>query len=141
MAFTENAGWALLNVVVGLVVFAVLIALGFVALVVPGLYLLSALFLLEVFVAVEDENFASALESSWRVTSGQRFRTFLLGVAFVVVALVVELLFRAPVTLGLEYGFVFTDLGTAFTNVFGSAVLAAAYNQLSGEGAETTTPP
>lgn len=138
-AFTDNAGWTLLNVVVGVVVFSIIVALGFVALVIPGLYLLSALFLWVVFVAVEDQNFVDALASAWKLTSGHRLRTFLLGVAFFAIALLVGLVIAIPGMVLGRYGFLLTDLGQAFVTVFGHAVLVAVYQQLSENTPETTT--
>lgn len=134
-AFTQRGVWAFANVFVGGLVFAVVVGLGFAALVLPGFYLLAALFIWPVFVAVEDENFVQALRSAWRRTSGHRFRTFLLGVAFVVIALAVDLAVSIPATVfgASAFDFVFTDLGSAFITVFGNGVLVAAYQQLPGD--------
>ncbi|MFC7165652.1 hypothetical protein [Halospeciosus flavus] len=94
--FTRNGVWALLNFVAGTIVFGIVVFVGFLLLVVPGIFLLTTLFYWPVFVAVEDENFAEALQSSWELTKGSRLRVFLLGVVFFVVAFVVSVVFGSP---------------------------------------------
>ncbi|MEE6210506.1 hypothetical protein U3A55_10090 [Salarchaeum sp. III] len=139
-AFTRRGVRTFANAFVGAIVFAVVVALGFAALVLPGLYLLSALFLWAVFVAVEDENFLDALRSSWRLTSGHRLQTFLLGVAFLLVAFLVNIATAIPITVfgAFELDFLITNLGSAFVTVFGNGVLVAAYQQLSTDEAKPT---
>lgn len=135
-AFTRNGVWAVANVFVGAIVFVVLVTLGFVALVLPGLYLLAALFLWTVPVAVEDENFGEGLRTSWRLTSGHRFKTFLLGVAFVVATIVVNVVAAIVGAILGPVGFLVTALGSAVVTVFGHGTVVAAYQQLSrGEAA------
>lgn len=139
-AFTRRGVWTFANVFVGAIVFAVVVALGFAALVLPGLYLLSALFLWAIFVAVEDENFFEGLRSSWRLTSGHRLQTFLLGVAFLLIAFLVNIVTVIPITVfgASEFDFLITNLGSAFVTVFGNGVLVAAYQQLSADESEPT---
>ncbi|MFC7199261.1 hypothetical protein [Halospeciosus flavus] len=139
--FTRNGVWALLNFVAGTIVFGIVVFVGFLLLVVPGIFLLTTLFYWPVFVAVEDENFAEALQSSWELTKGSRLRVFLLGVVFFVVAFVVSVVFGLPAVLLGPVGFLVTAVGTSFVAILGNAVLASAYLQLQAEDGSTDAGP
>lgn len=128
--FTRNLVWPGLNFIVGAVVFGIVVGIGFVLLVIPGLFLLVSLVFWTVFVAVEDENFVGALGDSWSLTRGHRLRLFLLGVAVVVVNIVVGIVFGLGGAIGGPVGVVIAQIGTALTSVFGLATLAAAYDDL-----------
>ena len=128
--FTRDVVWAAVNVFVGTAVFAVAVALGFAALLVPGLFLLVALAFWTVFVAVEDRNFVEGFGDSWALTRGNRLELFLLGVAVVLVSIVVSAVFGVPALFGGLAGVLFTQAATALTTVFTLATLAQAYNQL-----------
>lgn len=133
-ALTRNGVWAVLNYVVGFVVFGIVVALGFVALVIPGIFLLVTLAFWTVFVAVEDETFLTGFRRSWALTRGHRLRLFLLGVAVVLLTIVVGAVFSLGGLLGGSIGSflgaVGGAIGGAITTVFSLAALAAAYNQL-----------
>jgi hypothetical protein len=75
---TEGTGYAFLNTVIGGIAFSLILLVGFILLVFPGLYLFAALYFWTVFVAVEGENFVEALRSSWELTSGNRLGVFIL---------------------------------------------------------------
>lgn len=128
--FTHNMGWAALNLVVGAIVFGVAVALGFVALVIPGFFLLVALAFWSVFVAVEDQNFIESFRSSWGLTRGHRLRLFLLGVVVLLATVVVDAVFGIGFVAGAAVGFVLAQVGSAIVTVFTTAALAAAYNEL-----------
>ena len=136
--FTRNVVWPGLNFLVGTIVFGVAVALGFVFLVVPGIFLLVALAFWTVYVAVEDRNFVAAMQDSWGLTRGHRLRLFLLGVAVAVVALVVSAVFGVAGIVGGVVGVIVTQIGSALTTVFTLATLAAAYEQLVALPAEET---
>ena len=150
---TRNLVWALLNLVIGGIVFTIGVFLGLVALVVPGLFLLVSLFFWNVFVVVEDENFIEGFQRSWGLTKGDRLQLFGLGVLVFLIALAVELVFGIPALIDPLVGAIFTQAGSAITTVFIIATIAAAYNRLStletaGEpdmptdaGTESTTRP
>jgi hypothetical protein len=128
--FTRNMVWPGLNFLVGSIVFAVLVAFGFVFLVIPGVFLLVALAFWTIYVAVEDESFVTAMQDSWGLTRGHRLRLFLLGVAVAVVAIVVSAVFGVAGIVGGVVGVIVTQIGSALTTVFTLATLAAAYEQL-----------
>lgn len=123
--------WALLNVFVGYLVFGILVGIGFVLLIIPGIFLLVALWFFDVYVAVEDESFVDALGSSWALTSGNRFALFFLGVFVVIITSVLSWLFSilgAP--FGDVSGLLVRQLGASFGTVLGYATTATAYVQL-----------
>ncbi|SER09901.1 hypothetical protein [Natrinema salaciae] len=130
---SRKIAFATLNVFVGTFVFALLVAVGSVFLLVPGLFLLVSLYYWTVFVAVEDENFVRAFRSSWTLTSGSRLRLFGLGVAVLVAGLAVNGAAALPaVLLGDAAGFVLAQLVAAVVTVYTVATTARAYDQLRG---------
>ena len=80
--FTRNIVWMLGNLVVGFVLFYIALWIGFILLVVPGIFLLVSLFFWFVLVVVEDQNFFEAFRNSWTMTKGNRWS--LLGVGLIV---------------------------------------------------------
>jgi hypothetical protein len=135
--FTEDVPWAALNLIVGSIVFGIVVAVGFVLLVIPGLFLLVSLFLWEMFVAVEGENFVDGFRRSWELTSGRRIRLFGLGLVVLVVALVVSTAFSIPgVVLPDVAGFLIQQVGSALVGVFVLAAVAETYNQLVAAAGE-----
>ena len=77
---TERMAFAVANVVVGGIAFALVVLLGTVLLVVPGIVAYVGLLFMVQFVAVEDDNCLTAMRRSWRLTAGNRVRVFLLVV-------------------------------------------------------------
>ncbi|WP_440008975.1 hypothetical protein [Halomicrococcus sp. SG-WS-1] len=133
--FTRNIGWAAINVVVGAIVFGIIVALGFVAFIIPGIFLLVALAFWTVYVAVEDQNFITAFRSSWRLTRGYRFSLFTLGVAVLLLTALVNAVFglgdlASGSLTGDIVALVFAQAASAITTVFSTAVLATAYTEL-----------
>jgi hypothetical protein len=82
--------WVVLNMFVGGIVFSLVVVLGFIALVIPGFFLLVSLFFWNFYVAVEDENFIEAFKDSWALTKGDRLSLFLLGVIVVVLSMILS---------------------------------------------------
>lgn len=137
--YTRNMVWAWINVVVGGIVFAIVVGIGFVLLVIPGIFLLVSLFLWNVFVVVEDQNFVEGMRNSWALTGGHRLRLFLLGVIVLVVVAVVNGIFGVAAFFGGIAGLVVSQIGSALTSAFSLATIAATYNQLTAlEAAEAT---
>ena len=142
---TRNLVWALLNLVIGGIVFTIGVFLGLVALVVPGLFLLVSLFFWNVFVVIEDENFIGGFQRSWRLTGGNRLRLFGLGMLVFLVAITVSLLFTVPALIDPLVGTIFAQAGSAITTVFAIATIAVAYDRLTAleapdESAKTVEP-
>lgn len=148
--FTRNLPLALVNYVAGGFVYAVLVSIGFVLLVLPGIFLMVVLAFWTVYVAVEDENFVSAFAESWRLTDGNRLRLFGLGVALVVVGVVITIPFglvsgvigfaTGGGVAGQVVGALIGQVGSAITTILALGTLAAAYDQLTpGATAEAGT--
>lgn len=129
--FTRNALWAFLNFVVGAIVFGIVVGIGFVLFVLPGLFLLVSLIFWDVFVAVEDDNFVDGFHRSWGVTAGHRLSLFALGVAYVIIGLLVGIGVGFTTFLLGPFSVFLTAVGNAVLTVFASAVLASAYRQLA----------
>ncbi|MDS0475419.1 hypothetical protein [Natrinema sp. 1APR25-10V2] len=129
----RKLGIATLNAFVGTIVFVLLVAVGSVFLLVPGLFLLVALYYWSVFVAVEDQNFVQAFRSSWALTRGSRLRLFALGFLVVALGILVNATAIVPaVFLGDAAGLVLTQLVAAAVTVYTLATTAQAYDQLRG---------
>lgn len=127
----RNIGLATLNVIVGAIVFALLVAVGSILLIVPGLFVLVSLYYWSVFVAVEDQNFVRAFRSSWGLTGGSRLRLFGLGVAVVLLGLAVNGVVGVPAFLvGGIVGAALVQIGSAVVTVYALATTARAYEQL-----------
>ncbi len=137
---------AALNLIAGGIIFTVLMSVGFVLLIVPGLFVASTLVYFAFFIAIEDENFLSALKSSWELTENNRFRTFALLFSLVALALLAQFILGvAFMIITLTTGGYEAVIGQAFNlgyraliqSVTGSVmtitslgVFANAYNQL-----------
>jgi hypothetical protein len=131
--FTRRMAWVVANLVVGGIVFAVVVGLGFAALIVPGLFLLVALAFWGVYVAVEDRNFLDAFRDSWALTRGHRLQLFGLGVAALIASAAVNAVFGLGVLAGGVIEILLVQAGSAITGVFTVAVLAAAYRDLNAD--------
>lgn len=132
-AYTRRMGWVLVNSIVAGFVLGVLTTIGFVLLVIPGLFVTISLLFTTVYVADRDENAISALRSSWGLASGNRWRLFglylvVLG-GFFLVSFAVG--FVLPAGSALSLG-VSTALNTVMV-VFLMAVITDAYRQLRGD--------
>lgn len=130
--FTRNLGWMLLNLIVGFVVFYVAVWIGFLLLVVPGVFLLVSLFFWFVLVVVEDANFYEAFKDSWAMTRGNRWT--LLGIGLIVtvagwllmgVPMAISFALPPPVAL------VLVGIAASIYGVFSLATTARVYVQLS----------
>ncbi|WP_324663581.1 hypothetical protein [Haloarcula sediminis] len=131
-AFTRNVPLALANAVVGGLVYSLLIGLGTIALVVPGIIAYVAFLFMLPYVAVEDRNFVDALRSSYRLSKGHWLVLFVLVVIVVSVAGLlggvgglVSSLLLPPVV-----GQLALAVLTAPGSLFSLAVIAAAFEQL-----------
>jgi hypothetical protein len=135
---TRRLPMATLNGFVGGFVVAVLVTLGLLMFVLPGLFLYVVFIFLRQEIAVGDRNFVDALAESYELTKGNRFQVLGLVVALIVVtfagALPSTVLSFADLTLA---GTVVGLLVSPLIAVFGVAVTTRAYVQLR-EADETT---
>ncbi|MDY6818464.1 MAG: hypothetical protein SVG88_07365 [Halobacteriales archaeon] len=131
--FSRNILWAAINMIVGGIVFGIVVAIGLVLLIVPGLFLLVSLFFWNVFVVVEDTSFIEGFRRSWELTAGNRLSLFGVGIIVALIGLFVSIVLGLPgLFLPDIVGFLLAQLGSAVVSVFTFATVAAAYNALDG---------
>jgi hypothetical protein len=132
--------WVVLNALVAGFVVNVLIGLGFILLIVPGIYLAVALYFVQFEVIVEKRNAIDALRTGWELTKGDRLRVFLL-------LLIVFAIGMASAVPSVALGFVGVPTVAvvaasvvvgAVAGLIGVAIGARAYVQLKPDG---WTPP
>jgi uncharacterized membrane protein (Fun14 family) len=131
---TRKLLWVGGNLIVGSVVFGLMVAIGFVLLIIPGIFLLVSLYFWNYVVITEDEDFITGLQRSWQLTEGHRFMLFVLGA---IVTVAVTLLSGL---LGMIGGIVpppgATIISAAVSAPFGVvsiAIAAEAFGQLRGD--------
>jgi hypothetical protein len=126
---------ATLNSAVGNVVVGILVAVGLLLFVAPGVFLAVAFFFVRQEVAVEDRNFADAMAESWSLVEGSRLEVLALGLVLLSVGLVASLPPLAISSVAPVAARVVGVVTGAVTTVFGMAVAARAYDQLRAERA------
>ena len=129
----RNLAPATVNGFVGGVVVLVLMGVGTVLLVVPGILVGVLFFFVRQEIAVEDESFVDAMAGSWGLTTGNRFEVLWLALVLVAVGLASTfpgILLRpsAPVLAA-----VLTAVLTGAAAVFGMASATRAYARLRAE--------
>ena len=138
-ALTRNVPLALVNLFVGGLVYGLLVFLGTVALVVPGIIAYVAFLFMVPYVAVEDRNFVDALRSSYRLSKGNWL------LLFVLVVILVSISAAIGGVAGVVFALVLPPLANQFAIVFLQApaslyvlaVIAAAFNQLRDADGDT----
>lgn len=133
------------NELIARIMISILLVIGFLLLVIPGVLLAIGLYLVRPLIAVEDRNFADAMVESWRRTRGNRFEVFvlLIGAVVLYVLMVIPGLL-ASLALGsvpVAATVVYQAVG-AVAMVFWLAVVARAHVQLvpgetSGDGSSS----
>lgn len=138
--FTRNLGWMLVNLIVGYVLFFLALWIGFVLLMVPGLFLMVSLFFWFVVVVVEDRNVYAAFRESWSLATGNRWS--LLGIGLVVMVVGWALMFGPmllSVVLPTWVGWLLLGIAISVYGVFSIATAARVYVQLTAAEAAPTT--
>lgn len=82
--YTRNIAPVLVNSLVGGLIYAVLMLIGSVLFVIPGIIAYVAFIFMIMYVAVEDKNFIAGFRDSWQLTRGHWLRLF--GLLIVIVA-------------------------------------------------------
>jgi len=131
---TRGLAFATVNGFLGGIVVSVLVVVGLVFLIVPGVFLALALFFVRQEIAIEDRNFVDAMAESWALTRGNRLNLLGLVVVLLLVAVVaflptVAASFLGSSTVSVAVGAVVSPLVT----VFGIAATTRAYAQLKAE--------
>jgi hypothetical protein len=136
--YTRNIVFVLVNSIVGGLVFGVLVSIGTVLLVVPGIVAYVAFIFMLLYVAVDDENFVAALRDSWNLTRGNWLRLFaLLVILFVGIGIVSGVLsalvsMAAGAVGGPALGTLLSGVVTLPFSLFSLGVLAEAFDALRG---------
>ncbi|AZH25371.1 hypothetical protein [Haloplanus aerogenes] len=132
----RNLPWVVLNALVAGFIVNVLIGIGTILLVIPGIYLAVALYFVQFEVIVEERNAIDALRTGWELTKGERLGVFLLllvifaiGIATAVPSIVLGFVGAPTVVVVL----VSVVVG-AVAGVIGVAIGARAYVQLKPDG-------
>jgi hypothetical protein len=132
----RNIVVATLNGVVGGIVVSIVVGIGLLFLVVPGILFAIAFLFLRQEIAVEDESFVGAMASSWQLTKGDRLELFALVLGVIVLVTVVSTV--VPILLGVVsplVNVVISVLLGGVTAVFGTATITRAYAQLHADRA------
>ncbi|MDS0220012.1 hypothetical protein NDI54_01450 [Haloarcula sp. S1AR25-5A] len=85
-AFTRNVPLAMVNVFVGGIVYGLLVLIGSILLLIPGIFAYVAFIFMTPYIIVDDRNFVAALKQSYRLTEGDRLTLFGLLLIVVVAA-------------------------------------------------------
>ncbi|WP_152042863.1 hypothetical protein [Salinigranum salinum] len=120
---TDRMLFVVANLVVGGIAFGLIVLVGTILLVVPGIVAYVGLLFMVQFVAVEKVNFVTAMRRSWRLTRGSRIRIFLLVLVLFAATLVVT--FVVNFGLGLAVGSGSAGLGVGLVNVLLTLYLLA----------------
>ncbi|WP_380680700.1 hypothetical protein [Salinigranum sp. GCM10025319] len=143
---TDRMPFAVANFVGGGIVFGIVVFVGSLLLLIPGIVAYVGLIFMVQFVAVENVNFVTAMRRSWRLTKGNRIRIFIL------VAVLFVGIFVLTFVINFGLGFVLgaggiggaglAGLGVALVNVVMTtyllAVLSDAFVQLR-DGTDPST--
>lgn len=126
----RNMVWATLNGFIGGIVVTVLILIGLVLLIIPGIFLAISFFFVRQEIAVRDVNFVDAMQGSWSLTTGNRIEIFGLAIILLVITLLASIPTLASSVLGQIVSTLTGITIGAITSVFNIAVAARAYDQL-----------
>ncbi|WP_233553926.1 hypothetical protein [Halococcus sp. IIIV-5B] len=129
-SYTRRMGWVTLNSIAASLVVSLLTLIGFVLLVIPGLFLAMSLLFAVIYVADEDESFVGGIRRSWSLASGNRWRLFGLYLVVMVLFMVVSFATGFVLPSASTASSVVTAVLTAVLTVYLMAVLTDAYRQL-----------
>ncbi|WP_202932549.1 hypothetical protein [Halorussus salinus] len=118
--------------VVGILVF-VATFVGFVFLVLPGLFLAVSFVFAALVAAVEDAGVGASFKRSWELASGNRLRLFALGVVVAIASGIVGAVGGLFGVVDPLVGALLTGATTGLASVFNAAALVGAYRQLVNE--------
>lgn len=128
--YTRRIVWVVVNSIIAGIIVGFLTMLGFVLLIIPGLFLMVSLLFTTVYIADQDENVLTALRDSWSLASGNRWRLFGMYLAvlllFFVITFVIGFVLPGNSILSLAAS---TLMNTVMV-VYMMAVITDAYRQL-----------
>jgi len=127
---SRNIAWAVVNGIVGGIVVGILVVVGLVFLVVPGIVLAVALIFVRQEIAVEDENFVAAIANSWSLTSGHRIELFGLAAILFLLGFGASLLVGGVTPGDSAVGAILNAIVDALVLTYSVAGISRAYDQL-----------
>lgn len=133
---TRNIVYVLVNSVLGSIAFGLLVSIGTILFVIPGIIAYTAFLFMIVYITVEDENFIAALRDSWALTRGHWLRLFgLLLILLVVVGVfsgILSVVTRVAITAaaGQSLGTLIFGVIALPVSLLILGILAEAYTQL-----------
>jgi hypothetical protein len=131
--FTRRIGWALLTAVGANIVVGIATFLGFVLLVIPGIFLMVSFAFVVFAIAVEDRRLIDSLRRSWALSRGNRWRLAGLLLLVGVVTGLVSSIGSLATFVSPGIGQLVTFLVTAPLAILGYGIIADAYLQLRDE--------
>ncbi|WP_058993995.1 glycerophosphoryl diester phosphodiesterase membrane domain-containing protein [Haloarcula sp. CBA1127] len=142
-AFTRNVPLALVNVFVGGIVYSLLVFIGTVFLIIPGIFAYVAFIFMMPYIIVEDRNFIAALKESYRLTEGDRLALFglllIVGAAAAVVGGIIG--FVGSLALSGPVSQLPAIVIQPLASLYGSAIIAVAFEQLrTADGRSPSAP-
>mgnify|MGYP000067648217 CR=1 FL=1 len=132
--FTRNLPLLLANLVIGYILFFLALWIGFLLLILPGVWALVNLYFWFVIVTVEDEPFWTAFQRSYEIAKGNRWSLLGLGLIVMAVGAVIYGVLFAVTWAGSPWLtlVVYGVLGAVYS-IFSLATTARAYVQISDE--------
>jgi len=130
---TEALPTTVLYLAVAGIIQGILVVLGLVLLVIPGLFVLVSLYFSQVYIAVEGEGPIEGLKSSWGLAKGDRLRVFGLVIVIAVVGVLTSMIGELVGVASPLLGSLASLVASGFLTVFTSAALVDAYYQLDTE--------
>ncbi|MUV60042.1 hypothetical protein GJ634_04465 [Halobacterium sp. CBA1126] len=134
--YTRNVLFVLVNSILGSLAFGILVTVGSIFLIVPGIIAYVAFLFMIVYITVEDQNFITALQSSWTLTRGHWLSIFgLLVILFVVLGIftgILSVVVRLAITAAASQsvGTLVSGVMTLPFSLLVLGILAEAYTQL-----------
>ncbi len=91
--YKENIFSPAVNLIIGGILYSILITIGIILLILPGVYLILALFFWTVIVLDKNVGFFKAMKKSWKITKGTKtkFSIFLLLIVLALISFIVPL--------------------------------------------------
>lgn len=141
--YTRRMIWVVLNSIIAGIVVGLLTMVGFVLLIIPGLFLMVSLLFTTVYIADQDENVLSAIQDSWSLASGNRWRLFGMYVVILVGFFIISFAAGFILPAGSVLSTVVSMIINTIMIVYMMAVITDAYRQLfhedrSGQGGESS---
>lgn len=130
---TDALPKTVLFLVIAGVIQGISVGIGFVLLIIPGLFLLVSFYFTQVYIAVEGEGPLEALSSSWGLSKGDRLPIFGLVIVLGAISFLGTIVGQVVGIASPVLGSLLSLLVSGFLTIFTAAALVDAYEQLSSE--------